>query len=141
MNQNKTTATCQSVLDFLASVPDEQKRLDSLVLIDMMESVSGKTATMWGPSIIGFDTYHYVYKSGREGDMCVIGFSPRKSALVLYLLESIGEAEPEQLKKLGPHKASKGCLYIKRLSDVDQGVLRKLVEKSYKHTKQKWPHQ
>ncbi len=139
MNQNKTKATRQDVLDFLAGVPDEQKRLDSMTLIEMMESASGQPATMWGPSIIGFDTYHYVYESGREGDMCAIGFSPRKSSLVLYLLEALGENEPERVKKLGKCTTSKGCLYIKRLSDVDLDVLKELIEVSYRRTKQRWP--
>ncbi|HAC56100.1 TPA: DUF1801 domain-containing protein [Candidatus Saccharibacteria bacterium] len=139
MNQNKTQPTSQDVLDFLSGVPDEQKRLDSLALIEMMQEVSGKPATMWGPSIIGFDTYHYVYESGREGDMCVIGFSPRKSSLVLYLLEALGENEPERVKKLGKCTTSKGCLYIKRLNDVDLDVLKELIEVSYRRTKQRWP--
>ena len=97
---NKATATSDDVYDFLATVDDAQKRQDSLALIEMMQDVTGHPPVMWGPSIIGFDRYHYKYDSGREGEYCVVGFSPRKSALVLYLLEGYEESA-DKLEKLG----------------------------------------
>jgi hypothetical protein len=90
---------------------------------------------MWGPSIIGFGTHHYVYESGREGDICLAGFSPRKGNTVIYGMNALGDGVDAHLKKLGKHKASKGCLYIKKLADVDIAVLRQLIERSVKqHT-------
>ena len=134
----KTTATDDDVLDFLSSVDDAQKRTDSLTLIEMMQEVTGYPPVMWGPSIIGFDRYHYKYDSGHEGEYCVIGFSPRKNALVLYLLNGYEGANP-QLEKLGKYTIGKSCLYIKRLSDIDLDVLREMIETSYVQTKAMWP--
>src|SRR3954470_20439039 len=124
MAENKTKATTASVDDFLDAVPDPQRRADGKALRALMERVSGEPAAMWGPSIVGFGTYHYKYESGREGDTCRIGFSPRASELVLYggFLRS-----PELLARLRQHKAGKGCLYLKRLSDVDETVLEAMV--------------
>lgn len=135
---NKTTATDTDVYDFLATVDDAQKRQDSLTLIEMMQEVTGYKPVMWGPSIIGFDRYHYKYDSGHEGEYCVVGFSPRKNALVLYLLNGYEEAEP-QLEKLGKYTIGKSCLYIKRLSDIDLNVLREMIATSYAQTKAMWP--
>jgi hypothetical protein len=101
-----------------------------------MKRATGKVPAMWGPSIIGFDSYHYVYDSGREGDMPVVGFSPRKPATVLYGLASFPGAE-ELRAKLGPHTTGKGCLYIKRLSDVDEGVLERMIAKAVAATRAK----
>src|SRR4051812_2129292 len=114
MAENKTKPTAASVDAFLDSVPDPQRRADGKMLRTLMERVSGEPAAMWGPSIVGFGAYHYKYDSGREGDMCLIGFSPRATGLVLYggFLRS-----PELLERLGKHKTGKGCLYIKRLAD------------------------
>lgn len=136
---NKTTATDVDVYDFLATVDDARKRQDSLTLIEMMQGATGCPPVMWGPSIIGFDRYHYKYDSGHEGEYCVVGFSPRKNALVLYLLNGYEEAGP-QLEKLGKYTIGKSCLYIKRLSDVDLGILREMIKSSYTQTKQLWPH-
>ena len=124
MAENKTRATAASVDDFLDSVPDSQRRADGKALRALMERVSGERPAMWGPSIVGFGTYHYKYESGREGDMCRIGFSPRSTWLVLYggFLRS-----PELLARLGKHKTGKGCLYIRRLADVDEGVLEQMA--------------
>ena len=131
---NKTTATTSNVFDFVASVDDEQKRADSVTLIEMMRDVTGHEPVMWGPSIIGFDTYHYKSEAGREGDMCAIGFSPRKAALTIYIYEGFNE-HGDLLAKLGKHTTSMGCLYIKKLSDIDTDVLRELVARVYKRMK------
>jgi hypothetical protein len=124
MAQNKTRATTASVDSFLAAVPDPRRRADGKALREMMERMSGETATMWGPSIVGFGTHHYKYESGREGDTCRIGFSPRSTGLVLYggFLR-----DAALLARLGPHKTGKGCLYLKRLADVDLGVLEAMI--------------
>jgi hypothetical protein len=129
MAENKTKATNVSVEAFLASVPDANKRADALALIDMMQTATGEEPVMWGPSIIGFGSYHYRYESGREGDSPIVGFSPRKTALVLYIVTGFREAEP-LLAKLGKHTTGKSCLYVKRLADVDLAVMRKLVDQS-----------
>lgn len=131
---NKTVATTHDVFDFVASIGDEQKRVDSLALIEMMREVTGYEPVMWGPSIIGFDSYHYKSEAGREGDICAIGFSPRKAALTIYIYEGFND-HGDLLAKLGKHTTSMGCLYIKKLSDVDMGILRALAERVYKHLK------
>lgn len=129
MAESKTKPTKFSVAAFLDSVPDVDKRADALALIDMMQSATGEKPVMWGPSIIGFGSYHYRYESGREGDSPVVGFSPRKSALVLYIVTGFSGAE-SLLAKLGKHATGKSCIYIKRLADVDVRILRKLVDQS-----------
>jgi len=126
MAENKTKATKASVAGFIAAVPDAIKRADAKTLVKMMQSATGEKPKLWGPSIVGFGTHHYVYESGREGDMPVVAFSPRKPALVLY----VGAGEPASkplLAKLGKHEMGKGCLYIKKLADVDLKVLEKLI--------------
>ena len=123
---NKTQPTDASVAAFVAGLADERQRADSERLIALMSKVTGEPATMWGPSIIGFGSYHYRYASGREGDTPLVGFSPRKTALTLYA--SAGEDErADLLARLGPHKVGKSCVYVKRLSDVDEQVLADLV--------------
>ncbi len=129
MADNKTKPTTVSVEAFIGSVPDANKRADALVLIGMMQRATGEQPVMWGPSIIGFGSYHYRYESGREGDSPIVGFSPRKAALVLYIVTGFRGAEP-LLAKLGKHTTGKSCLYVKRLADIDQKVLRKLVDQS-----------
>jgi hypothetical protein len=128
--ENKTLPTDSNVVDFIASVPDETKRRDSETLIRLMQDITGAPAVMWGPSIVGFDSYHYKYESGREGDAPAAGFSPRKAALTVYLFYG-AEKHTDLLSKLGPHTLSKSCLYIKRLSDIDMDVLKQLVKRSY----------
>jgi hypothetical protein len=120
MAENKTKATTASVDAFLDAIPDPQRRADAGALRALMERVSGEPAAMWGPSIVGFGSHHYKYESGREGDICRIGFSPRAKELVLYggFLRL-----PERLARLGKYRAGKGCLYIKRLADVDVAEL------------------
>lgn len=130
MAELKTKKTELSVADFIAAVPNETRRADAQVVLKMMQKVTGKKPKMWGPTIIGFDEYHYRYESGHEGDMCMVGFSPRSSALVLYVL--CGDEAGKYLAKLGKHKHGKGCLYINKLADVDLKVLEQLVESSYR---------
>jgi hypothetical protein len=129
MAENKTKPTEISVAGFIEAITDETKRADAKALVKLMQSASGEKPKMWGPSIIGFGSVHYKYGSGREGDMPVIAFSPRKAASVLYGAIGFDGAE-KLLAKLGKHTTGKGCLYIKKLSDVDQKVLQTLVAKS-----------
>ena len=129
MAENKTKPTEISVAGFIEAITDETKRADAKALVKLMQSASGEKPKMWGPSIIGFGSVHYKYGSGREGDMPVIAFSPRKAASVLYGAIGFDGAE-KLLAKLGKHTTGKGCLYIKKLSDVDQKVLETLVAKS-----------
>lgn len=134
---NKTKPTKVSVTAFINGVENETRRRDAKTLLAMMKKITGEKAKMWGPSIIGFGQYHYKYESGREGDMLLVGFSPRKANLVLYVLGSIAENDPLR-KKLGKYKNGRSCLYVNKLDDVDLKVLEKLIEKSYKTTKKNW---
>jgi hypothetical protein len=128
MSTNKTTATAVSVDDFIAAVPDTRRRDEAGILRELMERVSGEPATMWGPTMVGFGTHHYRYASGREGDTFVVGFSPRKPALVLYGIRGEHEADNDRLlEQLGTHTTGKGCVYVKRLSEIDLGVLETMV--------------
>ena len=128
MPENKTKLTISSVTAFLEACADD-RRADAKVLTELMQKVTGKTPAMWGPSIIGFDSYHYTYESGREGDIMVVGFSPRKAANVLY--GAIGfEGAELLLGKLGKHTVGKGCLYIKKLADVDLTILETMIVKA-----------
>ena len=123
MPEPKTRKTTASVKDFIAAVPDEQRRKDAAAVRKMMAEVTGKKAAMWGPSIVGFGSFE-----GPTGEWPIAAFSPRKAALVVYLMP--GFESDKLLERLGPHSHGKSCLYIKRLSDVDARVLRQLVEKS-----------
>jgi len=136
MAENKTKATRVSPAAFIEKVASEQQRKDSKELIAMMQKITGEPPKMWGPSIIGFGTCHYVYDSGREGDVCLTGFSPRKPNLVLY----IGAALQDEslMSKLGKYKTGKGCLYIKKLDDVDRRVLRTLIVKAVEDTRARY---
>jgi len=129
MAELKTKLNDGSVEDFLNTVEDKQKRADSFALLKMMGEISGEPAKMWGKDIVGFGTYHYVYASGREGDWMLSGFSPRKASLSIYLMAGFDQLGNE-LNALGKHKSSKGCLYVKKLSDIDEKVLRKMIKKS-----------
>jgi hypothetical protein len=135
MAENKTIPTDQSVEDFLNAIEDEQKRKDSFALLDLMREVTGLEPQMWGSSIVGFGSYHYKYASGREGDTIVAGFSPRKQYLTVY---NMGGVDPDDdlLKKLGKHTTGKGCLYIKRLDDIDLPALKSLIEASCTRTRE-----
>jgi hypothetical protein len=129
MAENKTKATKASVTAFVNSIEDPQKRADARKVAAMMRRVTGKRAKMWGPSIVGYGTYHYKYASGREGDFMVAGFSPRKQALAVYIMAGFGRFHA-LMARLGKYKTGKSCLYIKRLSDVDEKVLEKLITES-----------
>ena len=129
--QIQTVPTKASVSGFLAKVKDPQKRADSKEIAAMMQEATGERAVMWGPAIVGFGSYHYKYASGREGDMPIIGFSPRKQSLTLYLNRDF-EGCRALLKKLGKFETSVACLYIKRLDDVDRPTLKKLIRESVK---------
>ncbi len=129
MAENKTVKTGASVDEFMAAVENRRRREDGLVLLEMMRDLTGLEPEMWGPSIIGFGSYHYRYESGREGDMPLIGFSPRKQSLSLYIMSGFDEYE-DLLGKLGKHRTGASCLYINKLADVDMGVLRELVAQS-----------
>ena len=130
--ENKTKATAVSVDTFLAQVEPEQRGADARVIIDLMTRISGEPATMWGPSIIGFGRYHYRYDSGREGEVCRLGFSPRKAQLVFYLGTSF-PGRDAMLAQLGRHTTGKSCLYVKKLGDVDMAVLERMVTASWAH--------
>lgn len=137
-SENKTKPTAMDVDAFVESVTDPQQKEDATQIIEIMGRLSGHPPKMWGPSIIGFGSYHYKYDSGREGDMCRIGFSPRKGQTVLYLLDGFA-GYTELLGKLGKHKTGKSCLYVKRLSDVDTDVLEQLVTRSLSWMAEKYP--
>lgn len=139
MAEIKTKATKVSVEAFLKKAASGKRLEDCSTIIEMMKKITKEEPKMWGPSIIGFGQYHYKYASGHEGDMCAIGFSPRKPALTLYVLAGFSKRD-ELLKKLGKYKIGKACLYIKSLDDVDLKVLKELIAESYKYIKnKKWP--
>lgn len=129
MADNKTRPTKLSVAAFIDALTDQARRADAKALVKLMQNATGEKPKMWGPSIIGFGSYHYTYDSGREGDMPVVGFSPRKAAIVLYGMRAFSGSEA-LLPKLGKHTTGKGCLYIKKLAEVDQKLLEALVVKS-----------
>ncbi|MGB5691872.1 MAG: DUF1801 domain-containing protein [Flavobacteriaceae bacterium] len=136
MTTNKTIPTGKSVTEFLEGIVPSEKKADAFLLLEMMESITGEKPTMWGPSIIGFGSYHYRYDSGREGDMLLTGFSPRTQDFSLYVGAG-AEHNKELLQRLGKHRTGKSCLYIKRLSDVDLEVLKEIIKTSYVHYKEK----
>jgi len=126
MAENKTKATDASVRDYLARIEDDTRRDDCEALAELMARATKHPPRMWGPSIVGFGSYHYRYESGREGDSCLVGFSSRKGDISVYGLHAAADAE-QLLARLGTHKAGKGCVYIRTLADVDLKVLAKLV--------------
>lgn len=130
MAENKTKATVKSVTAFIAAVEPELRRADARSMVAIYKRATGFKPVLWGPSIIGFGSYHYVYPSGREGDMPLAAFSPRKNALVLYFSGLPGKAE--WLELLGVKKISKGCVYVRRLADIDKVVLEKMIKASVK---------
>jgi hypothetical protein len=138
MSEAKTKPTRVSVRSYLDGIANEPRRRDCETVAAMMKKVTKCEPRMWGPSIVGFDTYHYKYESGREGDMCVVGFSSRKTDLVVYLVSGFEGAE-DLLQNLGSHKLGKSCLYIRRLSDVKLPVLERLVARSVEETKRRYP--
>ncbi len=136
MAELKTKPNEVSVDEFLTKTDDATRR-DCYTLIGLMEKVSGEKAKMWGPAIIGFGQYHYKYASGHKGDICKIGFSPRKGNLSLYVLAG-AEGQNALLEKLGKHKAGKGCLYIKKVSDINLDVLEQITLRAMQHVENKF---
>lgn len=128
----------KSVTDFINAVADKTKRNDSFHIIERMQKETGHKPKMWGPSIVGFGSYHYKYESGREGDSPLVGFSPRSTAIVFYLSGNFEERN-ELLQMLGKHKTEKGCIYIKKLEDVNMEVLMKMVSLTVKHRQSQFP--
>lgn len=137
MAENKTKQRDMDVDAFVDAIPDAARRGDAKTLVKLMSVASGEVPKMWGPSIVGFGSYHYVYDSGREGDAPLVGFSPRKAATVLYLHLGLGHADGD-LAKLGKHTTGKGCLSIKKLADVDQKVLERIVANSIVRMREKY---
>jgi hypothetical protein len=132
MAENKTRPTAASVTAFVNSIDDPRRRAEVRKVAAMMRRVTGKRARMWGPSMVGYGTYHYRYASGREGDFMLTGYSPRKQALTIYILAGFDRFRP-LMKKLGTFKTGKSCLYIRRLADVDEEVLEQLIDESVKY--------
>lgn len=136
MSDNKTKATTDSVQVFLDAVENETRRKDSYVLLELLEKITGHPPVLWGNSLIGYGSYHYKYDSGREGDMLMAGFSPRKQNLALY---NTGHVRyPKLMAKLGKYKTGKSCLYITKLSDVNIEVLTELLQTAYDHMNKKY---
>ncbi|MBK8166445.1 MAG: DUF1801 domain-containing protein [bacterium] len=134
----KTKPTQVSPASYLAAITDPQRRQDCQALVELMSAITGKPPVMWGPSIVGFDAYHYKYDSGHEGDCCLLGFASRKADLTIYLMSGF-EGAGELLAKLGRHRTSKACLYVKRLSDLDLGVLETLLRRSAAEIRKRYP--
>lgn len=134
-SQNKTRPTEVDPLNFIAAVENEVRRADAYRLVEIMRDETGEEPYMYGPSIVGFGTYHYVYESGREGDAPLAAFSPRKANTVVYLIGGYEDLYPDLLARLGPYKTGKSCLYIKKLDDVDEDVLRQLIRDSTERSK------
>lgn len=134
-SQNKTRPTEVDPLNFIAAVEKEVRRADAYRLVEIMREETGEEPYMYGPSIVGFGTCHYVYESRREGDAPLAAFSPRKANTVVYLIGGYEELYPDLLSRLGPHKTGISCLYIKKLADIDQAVLRMLIRDSTERSK------
>lgn len=137
MSENKTVPTNKSVQDYLSAIDHDQRKEDCIRISELMGSITGKEATMWGASIVGFGTYEYTYDSGREGIMLTTGFSNRKQAITLYIMTGFKRYD-ELMDKLGKYKTGKSCLYIKRLSDIDINVLSDLISQSVKAVEEKY---
>ena len=135
--QNKTVENDGSVSDFINSVADETKKADCQKIDAMMREISGHAPKMWGKSIVGYGNYHYKYASGREGDFMKIGFSPRAQNLTLYIMPGFDRYD-EIMSRLGKHKTGKSCLYVKKLADVDEDVLKELMTESYGYMTEKY---
>lgn len=134
---NKTVATDSDAKTFLDNVDDDTRREDSFRVMAMMENITGEEPKMWGPSIVGFGTYHYKYDSGREGDFLKTGFSPRKSALTLYIMSGF-QGVDSLMNRLGKFKTGKSCLYVKKLDDIDLEALEELIRVSVAYIEQKY---
>ena len=139
MATNKTTETESSVDAFIKAVADETKRKDCFELITLLKQQTALEPKMWGPSIVGFGSYHYKYESGREGDSPLVAFSPRASSIALYLSGHFDNRE-QLLGKLGKHKTDKGCIHIKKLADIDLTILTEMIRNHIKHIQQLYPN-
>ncbi|PZV82173.1 uncharacterized protein DUF1801 [Algoriphagus aquaeductus] len=139
MAENKTQPTDASVDAFLEATPSQKMKEDAFKLKRIMEEVTGEKAVMWGDSIVGFGKYKYHYESGRKGEFLIAGFAPRKAALSLYLMGCMETKFEDLFAKLGKHKTGASCVYINKLSDVNDGVLRELIKQSYDFMKEKYP--
>lgn len=139
MVKNKTQETSENVANFVEKIEDEKKRQDAHQLIQLFSEATGYEPKMWGTDIIGFGSYHYKYPSGHEGDAALIGFSPRKAQISVYLSQPDDEKRAEKLSRLGKHKMGKGCLYIKKVADIDPAVLKELAQASMDYTKEAYP--
>ena len=137
MAKNKTTETESSVTDFINTVADVAKRNDSHYLAKLITAQTGLPAKMWGTAIVGFGSYHYKYDSGHEGDAPLIGFSPRANALVLYMAPDF-EQRNELLQKFGKHKQGKACIYVKKMADINEEVLREMITNSVEWMKSRY---
>ena len=139
MYEPKTKETDNSVIEFIEKVENIKKRKDAYDLLDIFTEATGFQAKMWGPSIIGFGTYHYVYESGHEGDAPLVGFSPRKAKISLYF--NMGEIEREELlERFGKHTTGKACVYINKLDDIDLEILKQLINQSVSYLEDKYPN-
>ena len=136
MAELKTKKNKASVSKFIKGVQNEKRKEDALVLLELMEKLTGEPAAMWGSSIVGFGSHHYKYASGREGDFFNVGFSPGKQNLTVYIMPGF-ERFAELMNKLGKYKTGKSCLYLNKLEDVDMKVLKKLIKESYTYMKKK----
>ena len=134
----KTVPTTASVSAFIASVEEDGKRADCRELVGTMRAITGESPKMWGATIVGFGRYHYKYASGREGDYFITGFSPRKQNLTIYIMPGFSKCAP-LLGKLGRHKTSKSCLYLRRLDDIDRAVPEDLVARSVREMRRRYP--
>ncbi len=137
MAELKTQKNKVSVSAFIASVPDAQKRKDCQTVMKIMKEVTGNRPAMWGTSIVGYGSYHYKYASGREGDWPLVGFSPRKQNLVVYIMAGFSQYDA-LMKKLGQYKTGSSCLYIKRLDDIHKPTLKQLIRQSVAYMKKKY---
>ncbi len=138
MSENKTKANKADVMAFLNAVEPERRRLDGLQLNGIFRDVTGFEPVMWGTSIVGYGSYHYVYRSGREGDFLATGFSPRKSSFSIYIMPGYSDFA-DILDRLGKHRTGRSCLYVKRLSDVDENTLRDLIAAGLQDLGSRWP--
>lgn len=138
MAEQKTKPTSVRVEDFLNGLEDDQVKKDCFILKKILTELSGFEPRMWGPSIVGFGSYHYKYESGHEGDSCLVGLAPRKQKITLYLAPGFAE-QNDKLAKLGKYKTGKGCLYLRTIEDVDLKVLKELIRESISFLKSRYP--
>ena len=134
----KTIPNKNNVKEFIEAVSNEKRKADAYQMLQFLEELTGLKPQMWGQSIVGFGSYHYVYDSGREGDMMLTGFSPRKQNLAVYIMNGCDRYK-EALKSMGPHKVGKSCLYLKNLQDIDLNILKDIIKDSVQFMQKKYP--